>query len=172
MLSLYVFSVSDPCKYLFSTNSWKLRSCTGEEWSLQSWRLNGKNRLPDVKEEVAVITLSTISERHMLILKLSVEREERINFFFSYWWILIALKKPVQLFPKLESCSTELPKMFWHWVSVLSHLSYGSHCTVHPVHWQKASWRGDKLWSTPVPLQPQNSDLPIEHVSPTANRKM
>lgn len=81
-LSLYVFCVSDPCKYLFSTKSWKLRSCTGEEWSLQSWRLSGKNPLPDVKEEVALVTLSSISERQMLILKLSVEGEEHINFFF------------------------------------------------------------------------------------------
>lgn len=58
----------------------------------------------------------------MLVLKLLVEKEEQINFYF-YWWILIALKKPVQFFPKLESFSTELPRKFWQRVCALFHLS-------------------------------------------------
>lgn len=50
-------------------------------------------------EEMAFMAVS-VSERQMPIVTLSVEKEEHVNVVFIYWWMLIALKKPVQLFPK------------------------------------------------------------------------
>lgn len=100
-LSLYAVCLSDPCKYLFSTNSWRLRSWTGEEWLLQSWRLSGKNPLLDVREEMALMAVSSVTEMQVPVVTLSVEMEEYINVvIFIYWWMSIALKYLCKFFPK------------------------------------------------------------------------
>lgn len=63
-------------------------------------KLKIKWQKSDVRQEMAFMAVSSVNEKQMPIVTLSVEKEEHINVIFVYWWMLIALKNLCSFSPK------------------------------------------------------------------------